>query len=282
MKNILILGHCSFVATGLYEKLVAGGHQVDCFSRGTASRNQDVVSGSFKDMIHNKHLKKEYDVVINHVLLKDQGVAENITFIQSIVDFCIVKKVKRLIHFSSIMVYDNNEPFINETTAIEKNTAKTGYGAVKIEVDQYLMSLTNLPFSISFIRPGYVLAADRLCPFVKKMPFGITVVKGDSKSKQPIVKREDIHQALLNMISNESKEPVYLFVPNREMTKFGYAKEHIGGVLLPLPKWLILGFSKLFLSLNLIKKSFYVRIEGMYIESKYNSQKTEEALHIKF
>lgn len=282
MKKILILGHRSFVAIGLYEKLIAAGHQVDCFSRGEESRNQDIVGGNLNSISTNKFLKQEYDIVINHIILKDKGVVENIEFLKSVVDFCINKKVKRLIHFSSIMVYDNNEPFIDETTEIEKNTSKTGYGEVKIAVDNYLMSLTNLPFSISFIRPGYVLAVDRPCPFVKKLPIGIAIVKGDKKSKQPIVKRDDIHQALVNMVNNGSNGSVYLFVPNLETTKYSYAKEHIGGLLVTLPKWLILGFSNLFLKANLIKKSFYVRVEGMYIESKYNSEKTEEALNIKF
>jgi nucleoside-diphosphate-sugar epimerase len=282
MKKILILGHRSFVASGLYEKLKAGGHEVDCFSRGEEVRNQDIVGGDLKSIATNTFLKQEYDIVINYVILKDKGVAENIEFLKSLVTFCTVKKVKRLIHFSSIMVYDNNEPYIDENTEIEKNTFKTGYGAVKIAVDYYLMSLTNLPFSISFIRPGYVLAVGRPCPFVKKLPLGITIVKGDKNSKQPIVKREAIHQALVNMIANDPNQSVYLFVPNIEMTKYDYAKEHLGGVLVPLPKWFILGFSKLLLRLNLIKKSFYVRLEGMYIESKYNSKKTEETLTIKF
>lgn len=281
-NRILIIGKSSFVATGLYEKLKAESLEVDCFSRGAATRNQDIVGGDLATLTSNAFLKQEYDIVINYVILKDKGIAENIEFIKSLVDFCSVKKVQRLIHFSSIMVYDNNEPYIDESTEIEKNTFKTGYGEVKIAVDYYLASLTNLPFSISFIRPGYVLAADRPCPFVKNLPFGITIIKGDKNSKQPIVKREDIHQALLNMIANNPSQSVYLFVPNKELTKYDYAKEHFGGLLVPLPKWLLLGFSRLFLRLNLMKKSFYVRIEGMYIESKYNSKKTEEALTIKF
>lgn len=281
-KNILLCGNNSFVATGLREKLVDNGFRVDGFTRGIENRNQDQISGNVFKLSKNLFLADEYDVVINFIMLKDKGIEENISFIKSLVELCKIKKVKKLIHFSSIMVYDNNEPFIDETTAIEKNTNKEGYGEVKIAVDNYFMSLTNLPFSISFIRPGYVLAVDRPCPFLKKMPLGITIIKGDKKSKQPIVKRDDIHQALINMLNNGSNESVYLFVPNLEMTKYSYAKEHFGGVIVPLPKWLILGFSKLFLRANLIKKSFYVRIESMYIESDYNSNKTEEALNIKF
>jgi nucleoside-diphosphate-sugar epimerase len=281
-KNILVCGNRSFVATNLNEKLINNGLLVDGFTRGKEERNFNQVSGDIFGITKNSFLDKEYDVVINFIVLKDKGIEENISYIKSLVELCKVKKVKRLIHFSSIMVYDNNEPYIDETTEIEKNTNKAGYGEVKIAIDNYLMSLTNLPFSISFIRPGYVLANDRPCPFVKTLPLGITIIKGDKKSKQPIVKRDDIHQALVNMIQLNSNERVYLFVPNHEMTKYIYAKEHIGGFTLTLPKRLILGVSKIFLKLKLINKSLFVRVEGMYIESNYNSKKTEEALKIKF
>lgn len=283
LKNrILICGHRSFVATGLYEKLVTDGNQVDCFSRGEKARNQDFVTGNVLQISSNKYMEYDYNIVINFIVLKDKGVSENIEYIKSLVEFCKCRKVKQLIHFSSIMVYDNNEPYIDEATEIENNTNKAGYGEVKIAVDKYLMSLTNLPFSISFIRPGYVLGKNRTCPFVKKLPLGISIIKGDKKSKQPIVRRDDIHQALLNMIKLESSKSVYLFVPNHEMTKHGYAKENFGGLIIPLPKWLILGLSKMFLKLNVINKSLFVRVEGMYIETKYNSSKTEKELNIKF
>lgn len=280
--KILLSGNLSFVATGLYKKLIKSGFHVDCFTRGKEERNGNQVSGDVFKISKNSFFLDEYDVVINFIVIKDKGIDENISYIKSLIELCKIKKVKRLIHFSSIMVYDNNEPYIDETTEIERNTNKAGYGEVKIAVDNYLMSLTNLPFSISLVRPGYVLDDNRPCPFVKTFSFGITIIKGDKKSKQPIVKREDLHQALVNMIQLYSNEKVYLFVPNKEMTKYIYAKGHIGGLVITLPKWLVLGISKFFLRLKLIKKSLYVRVEGMYIESNYNSCQTEEVLNIKF
>lgn len=281
-KNILICGNRSFVATNLLGKLIKKGFLVDGFTRGKQERNFNQVSGDVFEIAENSFLSNEYDVVINFIVIKDKGIEENILFIKSLLELCKAKKVKRLIHFSSIMVYDNNEPYVDEETAIEKNTNKAGYGEVKIAIDNYLMSLTNLPFSISFVRPGYVLADNRPCPFVKKMPLSITIIKGDKKSKQPIIKRDSIHQALLNMIQLDSNERVYLFVPNYPMTKYVYAKEHFGGIILTLPKWLILGISNMFLRLKLINKSLFVRVEGMYIESNYNSCQTEKVLNIKF
>lgn len=281
-KNILICGNRSFVATDLIETLTNEGFLVDGFSRGKEERNLNEVSGDVFTIDENPFLSNEYDIVINFIVIKDKGIEENISYIESLVELCKLKKVKRLIHFSSIMVYDNNEPYIDETTEIEKNTNKAGYGEVKIAIDKYLMALTNLSFSISFVRPGYVLANDRPCPFVKSLPLGITIIKGDKNSKQPIIKREDIHKGLVNMIQLNLNERVYLFVPSHKMTKYIYAKEHIGGLVLTLPKWFILGFSKIFLRLKIIKKSLYVRVEGMYIESNYNSCQTEKVLNIKF
>jgi nucleoside-diphosphate-sugar epimerase len=281
-KNILICGNRSFVATDLNETLTNKGFLVDGFTRGKEERNLNEVSGDVFRIDKNPFLSNEYDVVINFIVIKDKGIEENVSYIKSLVELCKHKKVKRLIHFSSIMVYDNNEPYIDETTEIEKNTNKAGYGEVKIAIDKYLMALTNLPFSISFVRPGYVLANNRPCPFVKSLPLGITIIKGNKNSKQPIIKREDIHKGLVNMIQLNLNERVYLFVPNHKMTKYMYVKEHIGGLILTLPKWFILGFSKIFLRLKIIKKSLYVRVEGMYIESNYNSCQTEEVLNIKF
>ena len=68
MKKIVILGHRSFVATGLYEKLIAEGHEVDCISRGEETRNQDIVGGNLNSIATNKFLKPEYDIVINFVI----------------------------------------------------------------------------------------------------------------------------------------------------------------------------------------------------------------------
>lgn len=280
--KILLLGNRSFVATGLYKTLIKLGFHVDCFTRGKEERNGNQVSGDVFKISKNPFFLDEYDVVINFIVIKYKGIEDNISYIKPLIELCKIKKVKRLIHFSSIMVYDNNEAYIDETTEIEKNTNKAGYGEVKISIDKYLMALTNLSFSISFVRPGYVLANNRPCPFVKTLPLGITIVKGDKKSKQPIIKRDAIHQALVNMIQLNSNERVYLFVPNYKMTKYIYAKEHIGGLVITLPKWLILGVSKIFLRLKLINSSLFVRVEGMYIESNYNSSKTEEALNIKF
>jgi nucleoside-diphosphate-sugar epimerase len=282
IKKILLCGTRSFVATGLYETLIKAGFQVDCFTRGKEERNGDQVSGDVFKFANNPFLASHYDIVINFIVIKDGSLADNLQYAKEVVELCRIKTATRLVHISSIMVYDNNDPLINEKTELEQGTDKTGYGFVKIEVDRYLQSLEKLPFSVSFIRPGYVLAADRTAPFIKRLPLGYVVIKGNRNSIMPIVRRETIHKAIVNVLELKDVKKTYLFTPSYKQTKYEFAKSMGHKRIISLPKWLILGTSKLFVRLGLLSKSFYVRIEGMYIESKYDSTQTEKELNIKF
>ena len=281
-KTILILGSSSFVATGLYEKMIAQGFEVDCFSRGKENKIGETIYGDVFKLNENYFLKKTYDYIINFIVIKDGDEEKNITYIKNLISFCEKVKARQLLHFSSIMVYSNNEVFINEYTPIEKNTFKKGYGANKIATDAYLESLDVLPFQLSFIRPSYVLSEDREAPFIKKLPLGFSLLKGHKKAIMPIVKRESIHDALIAIIRLEAKEKVYLFLPNGNATKLDYAKEIGHKNIITMPKWFVLGGAKIATQLKLIPKYFYVRIEGMFIESTYDATKTESALQLKF
>jgi len=281
-KKILLCGNRSFVAQGLYDKLKSTGFTIDCFSRGIEERNGDVVTGDVNNMCKSQYLEGDYEIVINFIVIKDGGIEENIRYIKELVQFCKDKRVKRLIHISSIIVYSNKEIFVNEETPIEAKTDKSGYGAIKIGVDQYLESLKRLPFTISFIRPGYILADHRAVPFFKKLPLGFALIKGGKKSTLPIVERITIHQALENIVSQDSSEAVYLFVPADNKTKVAFLREGHKYQYLFLPKGLIIGTGRLLVSIRVLPKSFFVRIESMFTETHYDSSKTERLLKIKF
>jgi len=282
MLKILLCGNKSFVATGLQQKLVEAGFLVDCFTRGDEERKGSQITGDVFNVSSNRYLANYYDVVINFIVLKDCNIAENLRYINELIDLCRIKSIKNLIHISSIIVYDNQEPFIDENTIIEEHTDKTGYGAIKIGVDRYLLSLKDINFKISFIRLGYVLTEGQQVPFIRKLPFGFSLIKGDKNSVLPLVKREVIHQAIVNMLKLKNLETVYLFVPDGNKTKYEFVKETLLNRYFFLPKWFILGVANLFTKIRLLSKSFYTRLEGMFIESQYNSSKTQKLLDIKF
>ena len=285
MANILILGARSFVGQGLQQVLEGKHHRVELFSRGVEKWSENTIYGDYLRINANPYLSEEYDVVINLAVLKDQSIYDNVQYIRALIEFCRSHKVKKLIHFSSIMVYDYHLPVVDETTPSETRTAthKRGYGEIKIAVDEYLLSVRDtLSFEMVLVRPGYVLADNRPCPFIMNLPLGIHVIKGNKHSKQPIVRREDIHRALLAIIDKEKNEPVYHFFPSDGMTKYRYAKQTVGGLILTMPQWPFERIPYALAKLHLIPWALYSRFEGMYIYSDFHSIQTEQALNIHF
>jgi nucleoside-diphosphate-sugar epimerase len=299
-KKILICGHRSFVAAGLYEKLDEAGCEVDCFSRGKEERDGNEITGDVFEMSSNKYLDSTYDMVLNFILVKDESIERNLAYIKELVAFCKSRSVNRLIHISSLMVYANDQALVDENTEIKKNSDKEGYAAIKIETDGYLDSLKDITFQIAFLRLGYVIAENRPIPYVLPLAFGFALIKGGKKSKEPVVDRGDVHQGIINLIRQQeatgdsgssdrsandfgnTDKRVLLFFSSENKTKYQYASERFDYRYLFIPKWLVLNTAQLLKSAGILSKAFYKRVEGMYVETIYDSTETEEFLNIKF
>ena len=276
MKKILICGATSFVAKGFKELLIQQGFDVDTFGRK---------DGSYLEIDKNPLLADSYEAVVNFAVLKDQSIEDNVSYMKSLVEMCRQKHVKKLIHFSSIMVYNYHLGQLDENSPIETvvDTMMEGYGKLKIAVDEYLNNVKiGLPFEVVMVRPGYVLADGRPAPFIKRLPCGINVILGNEKSKQPIVRREDIHKALVKIIETEKNLPVYHLFQNNDITKYAFAKQMVGGLILTLPKAIFERIPYLMMKLHIIKPSLYSRFDGMYNYNVASSEMTEKKLKIQF
>lgn len=286
MTKILICGATSFVAKGFADLLTQEGFDVDCFSRGLqAEREGNIIRGKYSEIDKNDCLAPQYDIVVNFAILKDASVQDNIEYLQNLLQMCQEHGVKKLVHFSSVMAYNYHLPTVDESTQIDtlENTRMKGYGEIKIATDWFLQKKrADMPFEVILVRPGYVLADNRPCPFIKHLVGPFYVIKGNKKSKQPIVHREDIHFALLKIIQQEDNLLVYHFFPTDGMTKYRFAKENVKGFVLTMPKIIFNGIPYVMMKIGLMKPSLYSRFEGMYIESDFQSLKTQEKLNIKF
>lgn len=275
-RKILICGATSFVAKGFKELLIQQGFDVDTFGRK---------KGSYLEIDKNPMLADSYEAVVNFAVLKDQSIEDNVSYMKSLVEMCKQKQVKKLIHFSSIMVYSYHLGKLDENSPIDKvaNTMMEGYGKIKIACDEFLNSIKqSLPFEVVMVRPGYVLADNRPAPFIRRLPCGVSVILGNKKSRQPIVKREDIHLALLKIIETDKNLPVYHLFQNNDITKYNFAKQTVGGLILVLPKFIFEGMPKLMMKMGLMKKALYSRFDGMYNYNVTSSTMTESKLNIKF
>lgn len=275
-KKILICGATSFVAKGFKELLIQQGFDVDTFGRK---------DGSYLEIDKNPMLADSYEAVVNFAILKDQNIENNVSYMKSLVEMCRQKHVKKLIHFSSIMVYSYHLGKLDENSPIDTvaNTMMEGYGKIKIACDEFLNSIKqSLPFEVVMVRPGYVLADNRPAPFIKRLPCGASVILGNKKSRQPIVKREDIHLALLKIIETDKNLPVYHLFQNNDITKYNFAKQTVGGLILVLPKFIFEGLPRLMMKMGMMKKALYSRFDGMYNYNVASSTMTESKLNIKF
>lgn len=284
-NKILICGATSFVARNLSCILKNNNYYVYEFSRGNEGRSGNIIKGDYLSIAKNSFLEDHYDNVINFAVLKDKSVDDNVMYINSLLEMCKQKRVKTMIHFSSIMVYNYHLGYVDENSPIDTvaNTFMDGYGKIKIAVDEYLNTIKdNLPFEVVMVRPGYVLADNRPAPFIKKFPLGINVILGNKKSKQPIVRREDIHEALLKIIQTKDNLPVYHFFRNNDITKYDFAKETVGGMIITLPKLVFEGIPRLMMRMGFIKKALYSRFDGMYNYNVASSTLTEKKLNILF
>ena len=275
-RKILICGATSFVAKGFKELLIQQGFDVDTFGRK---------KGSYLEIDKNPMLADSYEAVVNFAVLKDQSIEDNVSYMKSLVEMCKQKQVKKLIHFSSIMVYSYHLGKLDENSPIDTvaNTMMEGYGKIKIACDEFLNSIKqSLPFEVVMVRPGYVLADNRPAPFIKRLPCGVSVILGNKKSRQPIVKREDIHLALLKIIETDKNLPVYHLFQNNDITKYNFAKQTVGGLILVLPKFIFEGLPRLMMKMGMMKKALYSRFDGMYNYNVASSTMTESKLNIKF
>lgn len=275
-RKILICGATSFVAKGFKELLIQQGFDVDTFGRK---------KGSYLEIDKNPMLADSYEAVVNFAVLKDQSIEDNVSYMKSLVEMCKQKQVKKLIHFSSIMVYSYHLGKLDENSPIDKvaNTMMEGYGKIKIACDEFLNSIKqSVPFEVVMVRPGYVLADNRPAPFIKRLPCGVSVILGNKKSRQPIVKREDIHLALLKIIETDKNLSVYHLFQNNDITKYNFAKQTVGGLILVLPKFIFEGMPRLMMKMGLMKKALYSRFDGMYNYNVASSTMTESKLNIKF
>lgn len=283
MKDkILICGHRSFVAKGLVDLFKKESYQVDCFTRGIEARTENIITGDVKQIERNPFFDTEYDIVINFILLKDCSIDENIEYVNALLNFCKQKKVKQLIHISSIMAYNEELPYIDESTHAELDIHKQGYAALKNTIDKHIEESKTGKLTVSFVRPGFVATEQNRTPYLIKLPFNIAVIKGSRQSILPIVMRNDIHQALINMIKLGSMEKVYLFLPSTNETKYQYAKHYYKGIIIGLPESLIRVMASMAKSCRILNQFQYNRIKGMFKKTHYNSSKTESELHIKF
>ena len=277
--KVLLCGQRAFAAKGLKDLLVKAGHDVDCFSRGEQRSVGHEVSGDVFNMASNPYLAKAYDVVINFILVKGCGVEENLKFAESLASFCKKHHVKNLIHISSISVYPNTAHYVDEDSEIETDFRnKGGYGSLKVAIDLKLQELLKeSSCHLTFVRPGFIVEDIQkvsLAGIAMHTPIGF-VMMGNKKTSLPLIKRDILHQALVNIVVKGDKaKSVYLVLENNHGTKYEMLQKR-GISPMSLPKSLILFVGKVAKALHIFNTARFSQIQGLFKDTYFDSSETE-------
>lgn len=286
MSKILICGQRSFAADGLCQELEKAGHIVETFSRGGQRRVKNEISGDVYTMSQNPFFAGDYDIVINFILIKGGSIEDNFRYIESLVSFCRVKGVKRLLHISSISVYKNDAHYVDEDTEIESDYRKKGrYASLKVSIDHKLQNLlSNEKCQLSFVRPGFIIDDDQqvsLGGIVVKTPMGY-VLLGDKKTSMPVIRRKIFHKALCSICSSFPEiKSVYLLLENNNGTKYNFTKER-GLRTWLLPRKIIMGGAKLAKGFGILSAVRYSQIIGLFKDTYFDSSESEYAVGFSF
>lgn len=285
-SKFLICGHRSFVATGLLEKLQNAGVKFDTFSRGKLRREGSSVTGDVLRIHENEYLG-EYSCVINFIILKGQSVEDNIKYIQSLLDFCRIKHVKRLIQISSISVYPNEALEVNEQSEIEKDWRnKGGYASIKVAVDHYIEEHKPSGLEVIYVRPGYIYAKNHEISkagiLISKL--GLNILLGDKKTTLPLINRCILQDALVHIATREKCQKVYLLLNHDkvESTKYIFASRQWRINPITLPATPILALAKVLKCFGVFKYRHYLKVVGLFKRTWFDSRVSEETLGMDF
>jgi predicted dehydrogenase/nucleoside-diphosphate-sugar epimerase len=289
--RILLLGHGSFAATGLVPVLRRAGHTVTCYSRAPSSLEDESVAGSVLDLRGHVALRATFDAVINFVVLKNDSVLANESFARELLAFCRERSVPRLIHISSVSVHSAKERQIREDTAVETDLSRKGvYGAWKVAAERILVEERPSGLALTLIRPGFILGGGLLNPMPGigiRLPSGHVLALGNARSILPVIGREQVHQAVLAVLSTAapaSVERLLLVAPNsptRQEYLDACCKEiGVGNRVISVapPIWRIAGIAGELLFRMRGKKHLYAKIDAMCRRQRFESAATEARL----
>lgn len=287
MVKVLLCGHRSMASRGLIDLLSSkDGVEIDCFSRGEIKKEGNIVTGDVFNMSDNPFLLKTYDVVVNFIIIKGEfSIEKNLEYLKSLVEFCSLRGVKKLVHISTISVYPNTASYVNELSHIECDTIRKGmYASMKLECDKYLEQCRNIGFKIIFVRPGYVVTtgeAVRWGGIMLALPMSRGILLGDKKTSLPLIECSIMIEAITLIIMNDYPIDSFLLLENDKGTKYGYIKKYTTRKIIVLPKCIVMGIAIFLKSIHVISVNKYYQICGLFKSTYFDSSNTERFLNLK-
>lgn len=294
-ESVLVLGHQSFAARGLVERLQTEGYRVFTFTRGEPRRLGDEFCGSALGMELLFELQDKIEFVVNFIVLKNDSVEHNIAFMRQLLKLCEHLNSRRLIHISSASVYPASAKTISESTEIESDPSQKGvYGAWKVAAEGVLLNEAPRTLMVSLVRPGFILGSGLLDPIVGnavRLPGGAVLLLGNGTTELPVTSRPVVFTAISRILSLPPEarlDRLLLAHPHsparREFVAECVRELGVGSKVweLPVPVWLAIGVGAEAVAGLLGKRSMkpWLKIKALCSEQHYVPDGSAETLGV--
>ena len=278
MQKIAIIGANGFIGRHLLSALTK--ERVKVLSRkpveivATAMTNVEFHHGDLLQPASLQAFIEDNDIVVNLAYLSQGTQEENLQAIKNLAEICVVKKVKRILHCSTVVVSGSaSENVLNEDSPC---FPVTDYQITKYAIEQLLLSYCA-HFEVIILRPGAVfgpggqnllkLARDlqhgsRLKNYMKSCLFGLRAMNLVAVDNVVAVIRFFINASEINdknvffITDDEDKDNNYRAVESYLLSKF-YGRQYLLPVI-KIPEICFRVLSILFNKRNINPKQIYL------------------------
>jgi len=273
--KVLFVGRTAFIAKDMDSKLDNEPIMPLWFSRGKQSVVGNVIYGDVNELLQNRYLEKNVDVIVNYSVMKDSDFEENLKFIRLLFQLAEKMEVRRFIHISSMMVYPSNIERITEFSLIDnyKTTLKGQYARIKMCVDQWILkNKSAYNFEVSLLRPGFVYDESVLPKLQYRLFKNVVLFLGDSNSKLPVIHIDRFQEYLLKLcMSSEILPVINLYEPENIKRKDFLMLQKSNVITVSVPRILFLLLPKSFCIYSSMYRVFYSKMEALYRKNQYDN-----------
>jgi nucleoside-diphosphate-sugar epimerase len=262
--KVLVTGGGGFLGRSVVDRLLERGHAVRAIVRPSSPRPRwpDTVEVFRADLRVEKDLAPAFNGVdaVLHLAAATTG-NEDLQFASTVVaterflDAMAKSAVKRLVHVSSLVVYDWSKArsCMDETTPLENDPyAMGGYTIAKIWQERVVSRIAKThSWDLTIVRPGFIWGFDHTQIAGMGRQFGRIYLLFGPFTRLPLCHVDNCADCLVTAIENPTASgEIFNAIDNDDIRVWRYVREYARrtgqrGLLLPVPYRVGLGVAQL-------------------------------------